>query len=476
VTNANDARILPKGLVLAGGGVKGAYQFGCLRAFRERSLKFDAVSGTSVGALNAILWATNQLEKGSEIWTTLEQKRFMPWILPAPLMFLVIPVASFLQTTHLILSSGIPDETMADWRVLRLIQALMFYPFGVAMALSSSVLWSSSRTHIATLLVLVLGAVYSIVLGHLATEVSSRGVNFAGALLSGGLTFLLGVLWVVALGVAWLRTGANPFAAIQITAHNIQILLLLVQFALLAAALIIGGSLASATMGPLSAIVDDILKKPLTCLVYVASAQRSDIWDPDSPEWTVAPDNTDSSVPALKAIYVPRYRCLNMLDRDEQVKAVVASASLPFGVVKPVWIGGQELVDGGVVDNEPVFPLVELCPCDEIVIVRLAHGDKETWLREQQARWSRLERRIRLADYVVDMRQERKWYSYTEGGALPTRGPNRWPSMFRQVVPQSPIERGLSGGTLRFDPKYAELLLKQGQLEADVAMSEWPGH
>jgi predicted acylesterase/phospholipase RssA len=49
-----------RGLVLAGGGAKGAYQFGCLKAFRERQIEFDYVSGTSVGALNAVLAATGR--------------------------------------------------------------------------------------------------------------------------------------------------------------------------------------------------------------------------------------------------------------------------------------------------------------------------------------------------------------------------------------------------------------------------------
>jgi hypothetical protein len=45
------------GIVLAGGGGKGAYQIGCWRAMQRRGLKVDAVSGTSIGALNAVVVA-----------------------------------------------------------------------------------------------------------------------------------------------------------------------------------------------------------------------------------------------------------------------------------------------------------------------------------------------------------------------------------------------------------------------------------
>ena len=61
-----DAR--SRGLVLAGGGAKGAFAFGCLQAFRREGIEFSAVAGTSVGALNALLWATNSMREGEKIW------------------------------------------------------------------------------------------------------------------------------------------------------------------------------------------------------------------------------------------------------------------------------------------------------------------------------------------------------------------------------------------------------------------------
>lgn len=57
------------GLVLAGGGGKGAYQIGAWKALLERKqLRISAVSGTSVGALNAALFSAGSLEKAEEIW------------------------------------------------------------------------------------------------------------------------------------------------------------------------------------------------------------------------------------------------------------------------------------------------------------------------------------------------------------------------------------------------------------------------
>ena len=42
-------------LVLSGGGGKGAYQIGVWKALRKLHYKIDIVTGTSVGALNAVL-------------------------------------------------------------------------------------------------------------------------------------------------------------------------------------------------------------------------------------------------------------------------------------------------------------------------------------------------------------------------------------------------------------------------------------
>lgn len=66
---------MPKlGLVLAGGGAKGAYQLGVYKALLETNLwgQVEAVSGTSVGALNAFLFSTTTLEESTSIWKKIQ--------------------------------------------------------------------------------------------------------------------------------------------------------------------------------------------------------------------------------------------------------------------------------------------------------------------------------------------------------------------------------------------------------------------
>ena len=65
------------GLVLDGGGARGAYQIGAWKALKEAGVKISAVAGTSVGALNGALICMDDLEKAEKIWSEIEFSRVM---------------------------------------------------------------------------------------------------------------------------------------------------------------------------------------------------------------------------------------------------------------------------------------------------------------------------------------------------------------------------------------------------------------
>ena len=56
------------GLVLAGGGGKGAYQMGAWKALREMGITFDAIAGASIGSINGALIAQGDFDKAMEMW------------------------------------------------------------------------------------------------------------------------------------------------------------------------------------------------------------------------------------------------------------------------------------------------------------------------------------------------------------------------------------------------------------------------
>lgn len=58
----------PYGLVLAGGGGKGAYQIGAWQALREMGVTFEAIAGASIGAINGAFIASGDYDRASEFW------------------------------------------------------------------------------------------------------------------------------------------------------------------------------------------------------------------------------------------------------------------------------------------------------------------------------------------------------------------------------------------------------------------------
>ena len=65
------------GLVLEGGGAKGAYQIGAWKALKEAGVQIRGVAGTSVGALNGALICMGDLEQAERLWKTIAYSKVM---------------------------------------------------------------------------------------------------------------------------------------------------------------------------------------------------------------------------------------------------------------------------------------------------------------------------------------------------------------------------------------------------------------
>ncbi len=69
-------------VVLSGGGAKGAYEAGVLKALEDNHVQVDLVIGTSAGALNALLYALGQTDRlyngqGTGLWQRLGKKSIL---------------------------------------------------------------------------------------------------------------------------------------------------------------------------------------------------------------------------------------------------------------------------------------------------------------------------------------------------------------------------------------------------------------
>lgn len=73
---------MKRAIVLSGGGSRGGYEIGVWRALRELGVKFQIVTGTSVGSLNGLMMVQGDYEKAEEMWKTLTYKEVMNVVMP----------------------------------------------------------------------------------------------------------------------------------------------------------------------------------------------------------------------------------------------------------------------------------------------------------------------------------------------------------------------------------------------------------
>lgn len=64
-------------IALGGGGAKGAYEIGVWRSLLEEGLKYNAVSGTSVGALNGAMMTMRDLARAETLWKSIRFSQVM---------------------------------------------------------------------------------------------------------------------------------------------------------------------------------------------------------------------------------------------------------------------------------------------------------------------------------------------------------------------------------------------------------------
>ena len=65
------------GLVLAGGGTRGAYQVGAWKALKELNIKIKGIAGASIGALNGALFLQNDYAMVSKMYETIKINNVM---------------------------------------------------------------------------------------------------------------------------------------------------------------------------------------------------------------------------------------------------------------------------------------------------------------------------------------------------------------------------------------------------------------
>jgi predicted acylesterase/phospholipase RssA len=509
-------------LVLEGGGAKGAYAFGCLKAFHRHGITFQVVSGTSVGGLNAACWSSDALGSGEELWRRLSLSLLIsPWwvgsgvaalasaFVPLPLPEPTTAAGAFTDLFLLLVDPGHALSLGLSYLALELFQiAIVLLPLVGVVLLALPVPFALyqdfllGRSHYVPgsrvgvrIAVLLLCAALALGLLHIIPDPLNGSVTVAivvvgAVLLAAAMSFssydsLRNVLAYL-IGIALFIVGI--FTVLGLITSQVSELWIMYFIAMWLATPVVLLSLplliTVLSKRRLRRLVDHVLPQRFNVPTYVCLAGSSAMVNRKAPVgYETGIDNKDRLILQYNYRYVPNYYRLDRAEsRDEVLDLLTGTCSLPLAIFGRITIRGREFVDGGVVDNLPIWPVLAHHDMTEIFVVQLrpAGGD---W-REQ---WRRVELQLIEASESQRLSDELNTLASLEPDVIRTladeadatiRSRQRTvpePAHSVKVFVFAPAEPigGFLTGTLRFSKRYAESLIAKGERDASAAIQDY---
>lgn len=208
---------------------------------------------------------------------------------------------------------------------------------------------------------------------------------------------------------------------------------------------------------------------------YVTIASRKLMFDPDKPGFYHIGGQIGYIRRAMEEeLFIPHYVRLDQLETRERTQVLLASASLPFGIFPEVELNSNTFVDGGMIDNCPVYPLVSLEACSSVIVVRLRPVESGFL----KMAWQLVDRILRVAE--MEPSESRRQYharikihrisstideTIDPPLTVPYRIPERWPEQIHVIAPRRSLGWFLSG-TMNFRAHYANKLIDMGYRDA----------
>jgi predicted acylesterase/phospholipase RssA len=463
----SDLRI-KRALVLQGGGAKGAFAFGCLGCLKDAGVQFDCVAGTSVGALNAALFSSDSLRLGQDLWSTLsEETTFRPYVplarlFPRLLRHVILGVWIILHYFIAIRKGFRPLNVPYKW--LFPLITVYYVELGYFYFSFMWAIWAAP-SYILPYVVAVVGVLlfrYPTVFGdYLFPHPQSE----ASHLLQSSVLLAIGVLWfTLSLG---LEAGVAYFWLM---------LAWLIGLCLLA----ITERMSIRSPAPLKQLIYDVLRNGVGIPTFVTVSFPAAVRRRGSP--------------SVYCCYLPAYAHLHhQINLETAVENLLASASLPLGIVPPVVTDESSFVDGGLSDNIPLYPVMRYSEPDEIWVVlvdmafcggfgKLSGTDPDAFIeRSLWEHWSKIDRQMRLqemglagpAKWPLPLAFSTAFFSGTKAEAaldIGLRNPQKKPRLIL-IYPETTLG-GFLDGTLRFEAAYAEDLIGRGRKAARNRLRE----
>lgn len=463
------------GLVLAGGGALGAYQFGCLLAIKEAGITFHAVAGTSVGALNAALWSFDRMDEGETLWNSITYEKVYP---PKSKLFRNLPpriyhVLLMLQVVLSLLAGTLKRKPfMPDLEQTRVYFALFnSSAFALGIALIAKLGLDVQVFSLTMLSVVLTTFLYSLILQNTSGgESTGMVVFYSGLLVLGGFIQL-----VIADDIG--NTALAVFGMYAIGSFIYS-----------------ADSIAFLDSSPLGRTVSEIIgSNGARQSTYVTSAVCRDIFDPKTCRFdrqipSIGPMGVDLSKapapyrPKTEKHWIPQFTDLKELSTIDQVsESLLASAALPFGIVDPVLQENEKLVDGGVVANEPIHPILQH-EVDEIWLIHVRPTDTEEIKEELSASIARSSRNSLLAaleipsevncvrsDLHAEIEKDEKYAAFQSVPDLDVLRPDL--ANLKVLAPTGDLGSFLNG-VLKFEGAYCEQLIAEGKRDAETFIAE----
>lgn len=411
-------------------------------------MHFQAVAGTSVGALNVFIWSTGRVEQARELWKTLCFKDVFD---PGKPLLVALLYCGFLAFSHAYdrFTRGQPPLPITNRGANRALRVI-FYELNcgplLVMFLAGIVAFTRDRDW---------GGVVAFALGLLLpTQLffikvfTDKYDEFVGRVY---VVFSGLCLWVLASGVYWIglfwpsfrsTSGfglVTPLFVIRSLGIASKFYGLYTLWALLLLTFKLASRFGAFSARPLRKHIAQFTEYDCTIPTYATTAVLGEVFDPDSPVFVLVSENLHRFVGHEE--FLPRYVRVDLQAPEARGQYVLASASLPFGIVPPVKTEAGLAVDGGVVDNTPLYPLINFERCDRILVVHLspakssADGD-ENYLRH----WQRIDRLFKISRYEVPTGE---FFTLKETGlrysippvVIPLASPELWPVEIISVYP-----------------------------------------
>lgn len=472
-------RKLKVGWVFEGGGAKGSFSFSAAMALMDAGVPFHCLAGTSVGALTALLLSCQARADGTNLWQDIKRQDVLPFrtwkVIGAPYWFCLLFLHSYMWTYTG--RRGWPDPGLMRRILERSALFVMLIPM-IAFGPCLLVLGESWFIRIvggATTIYIVL-AIWMHTTDDWPDEERRRMIGVARAVPA--MELLVVPLIVIVAAYQWLIGGIEPFK-LPWFAPALFVFGLPLAIHLIAAGVHNHAALSNV---PLRRRVVEILNKKLPQIpTYVAVARESCHVDPDRPIIS-AMQYDEGSPPEYfvteQSEFVPMYLRIDGRPLEEVADWVTASAALPLGLIAPIPINDYLAVDGGVADNVPIRPLVDMEQCDVLFVFRLNRepepriDDLASQHPDMAMHWKRCWRKEDVALFQPTPQfLQQDWGRFQapkEPTAVPWRAaPTRWPKII-MVQPDNDL-----GGLLDFRPEIREKREALGRQAAAKALDAW---